>query len=153
MQTTVNVKQAFGIAGEIYDLTPYRVDSRIVAAPATFGKPAGISATGTYANMASTTYTTFVGIFVRPKEDVSYGTSDGGPLAPTMTVPAGKQVQIMSMGRVIVDKPTTEAWAENANIYVTAAGAFTTTSSNNTLIGKVVVGGVQADKLAVIQLG
>ena len=35
MQTTVNVKQAFGIAGEIYDLTPYRVDSRIVAAPAT----------------------------------------------------------------------------------------------------------------------
>ena len=65
MQTTVNVKQAFGIAGEIYDLTPYRVDSRIVAAPATFGKPAGISATGTYANMASTTYTTFVGIFVK----------------------------------------------------------------------------------------
>ena len=59
----------------------------------------------------------------------------------------------MSMGRVIVDKPTTEAWAENANIYVTSAGAFTTTANSNTLIGKVVVGGVQADKLAVIQLG
>lgn len=152
MQTTVNVKQAFGIAGEVYDLTPYRVDARIVAAPATFGKPAGMSTTGTFADMASTTYTKFVGIFVRPKEEVSFGTAAGGPLAATLTVPAGRAVQIMSMGRVVVDKPN-EAWKENDAVYVTAAGAFTTTAGSNTLIGKVVVGGVAADPLAVIQLG
>lgn len=162
MQTTINVKQAFGIAGEIYDLTPYRVDAREVATAVTFGKAAGVSATGAFGAMAASTYTKFAGIFVRPKEEISYGTVktspavEVNPLGATMTVPAGRTVQIMSMGRVVIEKPG-EAWVEGDSVYVTSAGAFTkataTSSVNNTLVGKVVVGGGTGDPLAVIQLG
>ena len=150
MQTTINVEQAFGIAGEIYDLTPYRVDANEVATAVTFGTPAGRKSDGTVGAMDST-YSTFVGVFVRPKEEVSYGTS-GNPLAPTMTVPAGRTVQIMSMGRVVVAKPT-GVWADGAELYVTSAGVFTTSASGNTLIGKIVKGGASADTLAVVQIG
>lgn len=150
MQTTINVEQAFGIAGEIYDLTPYRVDANEVATAVTFGTPAGRKSDGTVGAMDST-YSTFVGVFVRPKEEVSYGTS-GNPLAPTMTVPAGRTVQIMSMGRVVVAKPT-GVWADGAELYVTSAGVFTTSASGNTLIGKVVKGGESSDTLAVVQIG
>ena len=150
MQTTINVEQAFGIAGEIYDLTPYRVDANEVATAVTFGTPAGRKSDGTVGAMDST-YSTFVGVFVRPKEEVSYCTS-GNPLAPTLTVPAGRTVQIMSMGRVVVAKPT-GAWADGAALYVTSAGVLTTTSSGNTLIGKVIKGGASADTLAVVQIG
>ena len=150
MQTTINVEQAFGIAGEIYDLTPYRVDANEVATAVTFGTPAGRKSDGTVGAMDST-YSTFVGIFVRPKEEVSYGTS-GNPLAPTLTVPAGRTVQIMSMGRVVVAKPT-GVWADGAELYVTSAGVFTTSASGNTLIGKIVKGGASADTLAVVQIG
>ena len=160
MQTTINVEQAFGIAGEIYDLTLYRVDANEVATAVTFGTPAGRKSDGTVGAMDST-YSTFVGVFVRPKEEVSYGTVTGGtantngtanPLAPTLTVPAGRTVQIMSMGRVVVAKPT-GVWADGAELYVTSAGVFTTSASGNTLIGKVIKGGASADTLAVVQIG
>ena len=169
MQTTINVEQAFGIAGEIYDLTPYRVDANEVATAVTFGTPAGRKSDGTVGAMDST-YSTFVGVFVRPKEEVSYGTVTGGtanplanPLAPTLTVPAGRTVQIMSMGRVVVAKPTGETWTAGTAVYwaaavtsgstVTTPAHFTTTSSGNTLIGKIVKGGASADTLAVVQIG
>ena len=161
MQTTINVEQAFGIAGEIYDLTPYRVDANEVATAVTFGTPAGRKSDGTVGAL-DTTYSTFAGIFVRPKEEVSYGTS-GNPLAPTMTVPAGRTVQIMSMGRVVVDKPSDEAWTAGTAVYwaaavisensVTTPAHFTKTSSGNTPVGKVVIGGSATDHLAVIQIG
>lgn len=158
MQTAINVKQAFGIAGEIYDLTPYRVDAREVATAVTFGTAAGVSSTGAFGAMAASTYTKFAGIFVRPKEEISYGTVktspavEVNPLGATMTVPAGRTVQIMSMGRVVIAKPG-EAWVEGDSVYVTPAGAFTKTASTNTLVGKVVIGGGTGDPLAVIQLG
>lgn len=171
MQTTINVEQAFGIAGEIYDLTPYRVDANEVATAVTFGTPAGRKSDGTVGAIDST-YSTFVGVFVRPKEEVSYGTVTGGtantngtanPLAPTLTVPAGRTVQIMSMGRVVVAKPTNETWTAGTAVYwaaavtsgntVTTPAHFTTTSSGNTLIGKIVKGGASADTLAVVQIG
>lgn len=158
MQTAINVKQAFGIAGEIYDLTPYRVDAREVATAITFGTAAGVSNTGAFGAMAASTYTKFAGIFVRPKEEISYGTVktspavEVNPLGATMTVPAGRTVQIMSMGRVVIAKPG-EAWSEGDSVYVTSAGAFTKTASGNTLVGKVVIGGGTGDPLAVIQLG
>ena len=169
MQTTINVEQAFGIAGEIYDLTPYQVYANEVATAVTFGTPAGRKSDGTVGAMDST-YSTFVGVFVRPKEEVSYGTVTGStanplanPLAPTLTVPAGRTVQIMSMGRVVVAKPTNETWTAGTAVYwaaavtsgntVTTPAHFTTTSSSNTLIGKIVKGGASADTLAVVQIG
>lgn len=148
MQKSINVAQAFGLVGEMYDLTPRRVDAFEVATNVTLGGCAGRSAAGAIGAMDSTTYSTFAGIFVRPHEAVNYG-SGGVALAANLGQPAGATIQVCSMGRVIVNMEltsTTEAGAaaltvaDGASIYVTAAGALTTTSTNNTLIGKAIVG-------------
>lgn len=148
MQKSINVAQAFGLVGEMYDLTPRRVDAFEVATNVTLGGCAGRSSAGAIGAMDSSTYTVFAGIFVRPHEAVNYG-SGGDALAANLVQPAGATVQVCSMGRVIVNitlSSTTEAGAaaltvaDGAAIYVTAAGALTTTSTNNTLVGKAVVG-------------
>lgn len=149
MQTKINVAQAFGVPGALFDLTPRRVDAVEVATAVTIGGVAGVNTTtGAVGAMDSSTYTKFAGIFVRPHEAVNYG-AGGVALAASLAQPAGATVQVCSMGRVIVNftlTSTTEAGAaaltvaDGADIYVTAAGALTTTSTNNTLIGKAVVG-------------
>lgn len=44
----------------------------------------------------------FGGILCNPKALASYGTSAGGPLAPTLTVPAGTVCEFMTMGYLCV---------------------------------------------------
>lgn len=154
MQKTINVAQAFGLVGEIYDLTPFRVDAYEAAADVTIGGVAGTNAAGAVGPMG-TTYTTFKGIFVRPHEAVNYGTG-AGALVASLVQPAGATVQVMSMGRCVVNIPASETWAKNAPLYVTAAGALTATAGSNTLVGKVIVGGTSTStniEVAVIQLG
>ena len=150
MQKTINVALAFGMAGEMYDLTPRRVDAKEVAADVLIGGVAGVSADGKYGTMDSATYKTFAGIFVRPKEAINYGGST--PLEASVKVPAGCTVQVASMGRVKVTIPTGETWVAGAALYVTAAGALTTTAGSNTKIGKVVVGGA-AGEVAAVEIG
>jgi phosphotransferase system HPr-like phosphotransfer protein len=156
MQTTVNVAQAFGIPGEMYDLTPRRVDAFEVAADATMGGLAGFhnGKVGPFngAVPGSTTgekFSTLAGIFVRPHEMVNYG-ADGEALKASLTIKAGVTAQVCSMGRVIVKM--TLATKEGDSVYVTAAGAYTDTASGNTLVGKIIKGGA-ANDLAVIELG
>ena len=175
MQTTINVAQAFGLVGSFYDLTPYRVDACEVAATATMGFAAGQSSTGTIADMSGT-YSTFLGVFVRPHEHVNYGTSDGA-LVPSLACPAGATVQVAKMGRVVVEiefsathtvatasynKATEEAAAltalkavsavlDNAAAYVDTNGGtykFTPTSTSNTLVGKFVKGASPANAIS-----
>lgn len=176
MQTSINIAQAFGLVGEMYDLTPRRVDAVETAASATMGFAAGQSSAGAVANMSGT-YSTFLGVFVRPHEQVSYGTADGGPLAPTETAPAGTTVQVAKMGRVVVEvefsatntvatasyvEATANAAAltslkavsailDNASAYVDTNGGtykFTPTSTSNTLVGKFVKGASAANAIA-----
>lgn len=156
MQTTVNVAQAFGLVGEMYDLTPRRVDAYEVATQVTMGAVAGFSTAGKVGAMDSTTYTKFAGVFVRPHEAINYGTSSSA-LAASITQPVGTTVQVCSMGRVVVNYTLTASSEAAANaltlaagtkIYVTAAGALTTDASTgtspnvvaNTLVGNVIVG-------------
>lgn len=162
MQTTINVAQAFGLVGEMYDTTPRRVDAKEIATAFTLGGVAGAKpADGTVGTMDASTYTKFVGIFVRPKEAINYGltTVEGGvgsheALAASLTQPAGVTAQIVRMGRVNVLIPAAETngWKPNADLYVTAAGALTTTAGSNTKIGVVIVGGA-AKEVACIQVG
>lgn len=152
MQTTINTAQAFGLVGSFYDLTPYRVDAYEVATAVNIGGVAGRKSDGTIGAMDNSVYTTFAGIFVRPHEAVNYGTvvsSTAYPLKASLAQPAGATVQVCSMGRVVVEftlSANSEAnakaatLAEGASIYVTASGGLTTTSTDNTLIGKVVKG-------------
>lgn len=101
MQTKINVAQAFGVPGAIYDLTPRRVDAVELAYAAFIGGLAGQTAAGAVGPLNST-YSTFKGVFVRPHEAVNYGTSDGA-LKASLEQPAGATVQLCSMGRVIVE--------------------------------------------------
>lgn len=149
MQTQINVAQAFGMAGEMYDLTPRRVDAVEVDTDVTIGNTAGISADGKIGAKDATTYTTFAGIFVRPKESINYGGSDGA-LSPSMEVPAGCTVQVCSMGRVKIVAPS-DAVA-GAPIYVYPEGGYTLTTGGTTEIGKVIVGG-KSGEIIVIEIG
>lgn len=47
----------------------------------------------------------FAGILMFPKDYVSYGTSAGGPLAPTVTLPNGTVVELATEGDVTVALP------------------------------------------------
>lgn len=151
MQTQINVAQAFGMAGEMYDLTPRRVDAVEVATDVTIGNTAGVSADGKIGAKDSKTYTTFAGIFVRPKESINYGGSDGA-LSPSTKVPAGCTVQVCSMGRVKIVSPSDAT--VGAPIYVYPEGGYTFTSSGTdmTKIGKVIVGG-KSGEIIVIEIG
>jgi hypothetical protein len=150
MQTQINVAQAFGMVGEMFDLTPRRVDAKEVAVAVTIGGVAGAKpADGTIGPM-NETYSKFVGIFVRPKEMINYGGST--PLAASLSVPAGCTVQVASMGRVKVAIPAGETWVAETDVYVTAAGALTNVATSNTKIGSVVVGGA-AGEVGAIEIG
>ena len=150
MQKTINVAQAFGMAGEMYDLTPRRVDAKEVAADVNIGGVAGIKPADGSVGPMGTTYTVFAGIFVRPKEEINYGGST--PLAASVKVPAGQTVQVCSMGRVKVTIPSGETWVAGAALYVTSAGALTNVVGSNTKVGKIVVGGA-AGEVAAVEIG
>lgn len=156
MQTTVNVAQAFGLVGEMYDTTPRRVDAYEVAGSgAVMGGIAGFhnGKVGQFGGAVpgSTTgekFSTFAGIFVRPHEMVNYGDA-GNPLAASVAIAEGVTAQVCSMGRVVINYTLTAnseanainlALAAGTKIYVTAAGVLTTTATDNTLVGKVIVG-------------
>lgn len=151
MQKTINVALAFGMAGEMYDLTPRRVDAKEVAADVLIGGVAGVSADGKFGPMDAATYKTFAGIFVRPKEAINYGGSV--PLEASVKVPAGQTVQVCSMGRVKVTIPAGETWV---------AGDMLNITSNYDLgkegepvisdVAKVVVGGA-AGEVAAVEIG
>ena len=150
MQKTINVAQAFGMAGEMYDLTPRRVDAKEVAADVLIGGVAGIKPADGSVGPMGTTYTVFAGIFVRPKEEINYGVST--PLAASVKVLSGQTVQVCSMGRVKVTIPSGETWVAGAALYVTAAGALTIVAGSNLKIGKIVVGGA-AGEVAAVEIG
>lgn len=152
MQTTVNVAQAFGLVGEMYDLTPRRVDAYEVATQVTMGAVAGFSAAGKVGAMDADTYTKFAGVVVRPHEAVNYGGA-AGALAASITQPAGATVQVCSMGRVVVAIPTGATWVDGDTLFVTTAGAFANaTATGSVEVGKIIKGGA-AGEVAVIELG
>lgn len=124
MQTSINVAQAFGLVGEMYDLTPRRVDAFEASYEVEMGKLAGMKpADGTVGPLGST-YSAFKGVFVRPHEMINYGTSDGA-LAASLKVPAGTTVQVCSMGRVVMQLAVSVTGSVTTASYadVAAAGA------------------------------
>ena len=151
MQKTINVAQAFGMAGEMYDLTPRRVDAKEVAAEVSIGGIAGIKSDDGSVGPMGETYTVFAGIFVRPKEEINYGGST--PLAASVKVPAGQTVQVCSMGRVKVTIPSGETWVAGDKLSVTrdyVLGKNGEPYISN--VAKVVVGGA-AGEVAVVEIG
>ena len=103
----VLLDQAAGVPGEIYDSSPSRVLPYALSPANT--QPNIIGATA-YTQDASTGFAlvgqsgtnVYLGILITPKEHASFGTSGGGPFAPTLTLPNGVTAAFMTMGRVFV---------------------------------------------------
>ncbi|MCQ2299922.1 MAG: hypothetical protein MJZ81_07360 [Bacteroidales bacterium] len=89
---------ALGVPGNIYDATPARILTGVLAAAADVGSY--VEATNGVA-----------GIIVNSREYANLGVA-GDPLKPTLNLPAGTSVSICSFGHVVVsnaeyNKPTT----------------------------------------------
>ena len=101
-QTTVNVKQPYGIVGEMHDSSVKRVTAYDLGADCTIGKPAyRIAASGKVTDTyASGTAAEFLGVFVNPKE---YVINDGS-LAATLVMKKenGAAAQVASLGHINV---------------------------------------------------
>ena len=153
MQNRITENLDYGIPGEFGKTNLRRVDAVEVAADIVMGGPAGRSSAGKIGPKDASTYTTFAGVFVSTHQHISVGTP-AGALAPTLTVKAGTVVGLCSMGDVYLDIPVSvtaqnDATAAKAaikalafkagdKIYVTSAGAYTTTAASNTLVGEVI---------------
>lgn len=160
MQTDIKVAQAFGMIGEMFDLTPRRVDAFETANDINVGDVVCRKSDGKLGAYASGTFTAYAGICVRAKESINYGATKA--LDPSLKIPAGATAQVAKMGRVIVPiKLTGTSTAQDsadaaktaaitalkalddivagASIYV-KDGLLTTNSSGATLIGKIHLG-------------
>lgn len=128
-QSTVNLDQPLGVPGEmIFDgptrAAPYLLNSasaayNIVGATAYTVSSEGVAAAGGTG--------VFAGILAKPKTYASYGTSAGGPLAATMTLPNNATGEMLQMGIMVVALPNSQA----ANIgdlltYNTTTGVIST---------------------------
>ena len=102
-QSTVALNQGFGVPGEIAFEGPLRATPGVVkgtAANIVVGRAFTIdSADGQYSPGGTGV---FGGILANPKALQSIGTSAGGPLAPTLTVPAGTVCDFVTMGTIVV---------------------------------------------------
>lgn len=104
MQTTVALDQGFGVVGELNFEGPLRANPGVVkgasAANIVVGRAFTIDASdGQYAYGGTGV---FGGILANPKALQSIGTSGGGPLAPTLVVPAGTVCDFVTMGEIVV---------------------------------------------------
>lgn len=115
-QSTVALNQGFGVVGELAFEGPLRAQPGVLkgtAANIVVGRAFTIdSADGQFQPGGTGA---FGGILANPKALASYGTSGGGPLAPTLTVPAGEVGEFVTMGSLVVQ--LTNAAAIGAGVY------------------------------------
>ena len=65
----------------------------------------------------------FAGILIHPKHYALYGTATGGPLAPTLDLPANSEVELMTMGNVVVTFPAAVTYGSPV-YFVNATGVL-----------------------------
>lgn len=137
-QSTVYPNQGFGVVGEIFLDGPTRAQPAVLdsasAAYNVFGraftiKDGAAAATPPGSPMVVEAGGTgvFAGIMACPKDASSNGTSNDGPLAPTLTVPNDTIQQFLNFGQIVV------ALAAAANIgdwvyYHNTTGVLATTA-------------------------
>jgi len=132
-QSTVNSDQPLGVPGEVIFDGPTRAAPFILS-----------SASAAYNIVGATVFTVssegvaaaggtgaFAGILAKPKTYASYGTSAGGPLAPTMTLANNVIGELLQMGSLVVSLPNSQA----ANIgdvltYNTTTGVISVLAPN-----------------------
>jgi hypothetical protein len=102
-QSAVALNQGFGVVGEIIFQGPLRAQPGVVkgtAANIVVGRAFTIdTADGQFSPGGTGVYG---GILANPKAYASLGTLAGGPLAPTLVVPAGTACEFVTMGIMVV---------------------------------------------------
>lgn len=114
-QSTVALNQGFGVIGEIVFEGPLRATPGVVkvgsdgatAADIVVGRAFTIDAADGQYYPGGTG--TFGGILANSNAYASYGTSAGGPLAPTLVLPAGEVGEFLEMGEIVVALPAAAA--------------------------------------------
>jgi hypothetical protein len=138
-QSTVNLAQGFGVAGEIIFDGPRRAVPGVVkgtAANIVVGRAFTIdSSDGQYSPGGTGVYG---GILSDPKALQSLGTSAGGPLAPTLVVPAGTVCEFLTMGEVVIDAANAVAIGDKA-MFAQATGIVSALPTLITYTGVIAV--------------
>ena len=111
-QTAVPYDYAFGLPGEIKYSGPVRAKPGYINSASAAYNIVGATiftspnSGGTVAaGGAIAAGTTFYGLLANPKLYASFGTTAGGPLAPTMTLPNLIEAEFLTMGEVVVSVP------------------------------------------------
>jgi hypothetical protein len=125
MQSTVNMNQGFGVVGEVVFEGPLRAQPGTIkgatAANIVIGRAFTIDAADGKFQPGGTG--AFGGILANPKSQSSIGTSSGGPLAPTLVVPAGTEGSFVTMGEILVYLTTAAAIGDGV-FFVQADGTL-----------------------------
>lgn len=125
-QSTVSLNQGFGVVGELVFDGPVRAAPFILdstdAANNVVGRVFTVKSEGVAQAGGSGV---FAGILVNPKHYASYGTSAGGTLAPTLTLPNAATAEMLRMGFIIVALPGAAAIGD-ALKYNTTTGVIGT---------------------------
>jgi len=156
-QSTVYLDQGFGVVGEIAFEGPKRATPGVIKGATPANNVVGRAFTIDVSDGAYSPGGTgvFGGILSNPKALSSVGTSAGGPLAPTLTVPNGTVGEFLTMGEIIVALPA-GANIGDAIYFVNADGTLAagTASTGQTQIAnaKVVRFSNAAAGLAVVSL-
>lgn len=129
-QTAVQDEMGFGVVGEIFDDGPHRAQPFILrsdsAADNVFGRAFTVLSEGV-AEAGKDGTQIFAGILINPKTHASYGTTAGGPLAPTLTLANEVVGELLSEGSIVVTLPAAAAIGDLV-WFTDATGVLTTTA-------------------------
>lgn len=149
-QTTVALNQGFGVIGELSHEGPLRALPGTISSPAAANNIIGraftrVVATGKFeAGKPSGAGQVFMGILCNPKAYALLGTTAGGSLAPTQTLPNETNAEFMEMGTLTILVPAACAIGDEV-CFVDATGALLTVApgaaagAGNTKIANMVI--------------
>lgn len=153
-QSTINFERALGVPGEILFIGPTRAQAAILDSASAAYNIIGATAftvktaasdgdpnTPVVAEAGKLNSQVFAGILCAPKTYASFGTTAGGPLAATMTLPNKWNAELLSMGEIIVTLPAAASvgdlvLADNTTGAISTqapSSSFTGVVSTNTL--------------------
>lgn len=134
-QTTVALQQGFGVPGELFNDSPWRSQSYILNTTShpEYNIIGATCCTITSQGIAQAGGTgIFAGFIVDPKVYALEGTIAGGTLAPTLTLPNYTQVELLTMGSIVVTLPAGAAIGDVV-IFNQTTGAISTQTPNSAL--------------------
>lgn len=151
-QQSVNIYEAFGVPGEIFfdgpirskkytlysNGTPNIVGYAFTNSTAANPNPVAGSPNGAIATVGGTGI--FAGILANPKSYAANGTTAGGPLAATLTLPDYYEGELLDMGEICVSLPT-PANPGDLVCYNSATGALSSIPSQVLFTASIVAGG------------